>query len=186
MAIIVGAETYKRFVVDKDDLDIVFLVDGKEVSEEKLEELGLAAEKDGQKIEVDFEQRIKEGAKRIWVTFRPLRSRDKIEIENTIQMEYGGDTAALRPGDMRRLAIKRAVISWDYEDAAWSDNALDNLDAAVFESLYSWVSWGGEPAQQSEETGLPLSPAELKEAEKKTAAMEKKAAKETAGAATSE
>jgi hypothetical protein len=149
LTVIVGNETYVRTVFDSEDITPIYTVDGKEVEVDQISDL---VEKGGK---LELSQVIDEEAQRIKVTFRPLRAIDKTQIENTIQMEYGSDTAAMAPGSMRRLAIKRAVVKWDYT-TPWTDNVLDNLDSAIFEQLYAWVSWGSEPLAQSEETGLPI------------------------------
>lgn len=160
MAIIVSTETYDRFIVDPEDIEAYFTFEGEEVSTDRAAELAVEITERIKKGDVDTEklethQRIKEGAKRIIVTFRPLRAVDRTIIENTAQMAYGDASGQALPGTMRRLAVKRGVVKWDFKPA-FSEAVLDNLNSGVFEQLYAWLSWDSEPLEQDPESGLPL------------------------------
>lgn len=153
MAVIVSNDTYERWVIDPDEGEKQFLVDGVAVTVEDLEE-ALKTREDGTEPSLDGIILIpNEDARRIRVTYRPLRSFDKHAMQDMVSVsEIGGRVAQ---GAGRRLQLKRAVVKWDY-DVPWSENVLDNLDPALEEQIYQWVSWGIEPVEQNEETGQPI------------------------------
>lgn len=100
-----------------------------------------------------------EDESRYVVTYRPLRARDKAELEDTIRMQMGEEDVELRPGTMRRLTILRSVVKItdpNGSPVAVSDAWIDDLHGDVYEALYAWVSWGTHPPEQDQETGLPL------------------------------
>jgi len=152
MAVLVGNETYKRFVFDPEDGEARFVVKGETLDTEQFA-AAVEADKDTE-IERMFIMP-KEGARKIWITFRPLRAADKHAIQDLTNESTGG----VAPGSGRRLLIKRAVVSWDY-DVPWSESILDQLDSALEDQIYGWISWGIEPLAQDPETGQPILPLE--------------------------
>lgn len=150
MAVLVGNETYTRFVFDPEEGEMKFVVSNE--GEEKIvsgDELEAAIEPEGAKIE-----RLvivpNEDARKIMVTFRPLRAYDKHAIQDLTT-----DVGASQMGQSRRLLIRRAVQKWDY-DTPWTESILDQLDSGLEEQIYGWVSWGVAPLEQDPETGQPI------------------------------
>jgi hypothetical protein len=154
MAVLVSNDTYSRFVFDPEEGETRFGVDfeGKEevVTVEELEE---SLKREGATLTRMFVIP-KEDARKINVTFRPLRSFDKHAIQ-----DLTSDDGSAALGSSRRLLIKRAVVRWDY-DVPWSEAILDQLDAGIEEQIYGWISWGIEPPEQDPETGQRVLPLE--------------------------
>lgn len=169
MAVLVGNETYTRFVFDPEEGEMKFVVSNE--GEEKIvdsEGLEAAIEPEGAKIE-----RLvivpNEGARKIMVTFRPLRSYDKHAIQDLTT-----DVGQSQMGQSRRLLIKRAVQKWDY-DTPWTESILDQLDSGIEEQIYGWISWGIAPLEQDPETGQPIPLEEAKPNRKQRREQEKAA-----------
>jgi hypothetical protein len=165
MAVLVGNETYTRFVFDPEDGEVVWLVKGEHMTSE---EFAVASAADAELRPEGAFVKPNPDARKIWVTFRPLRAADKYAIQDLTA--ENGEIAA---GSGRRMLIKRAVVKWDY-DVAWSEAVLDQLDDAVEVQIYGWISWGTEPPEQNPETGQrvlpPTEPGTTPEQEKKQAA----------------
>ena len=161
MAVLVGNDTYKRWVIDPEEGEIVFVVAGKSMTPEEYVE---AREKDPELVLEDLTIAPNEDARKIMVTFRPLRAGDKYAIQ-----DLSNDTGQVAAGSGRRQQIKRAVVGWDF-DVPWSEAVLDNLDVSVEAQIFAWISWGVEPPEQDPETGrriIPPTEEGTKEPEKK-------------------
>jgi hypothetical protein len=149
MAVLVGNETYKRFVFDPEDGEVLWIVDGENLTSEEF--AARVAEDSDTRPQGAF-VKPNPDARKIWVTFRPLRAGDKYAIQDLTA--ENGEVAA---GTGRRMLIKRAVVKWDY-DVAWSEAVLDQLDDAIEVQIYGWISWGSEPPEQDPETGQRVLP----------------------------
>lgn len=166
MALIVGNDTYDRWILEPDDeLDA-------EVEFAQIEAFQAEESEDAKRISKAAEAlkkarlaRIEEG-KKVTVTFKPLRARDKAELEDSVRIG-DDDGRQVRPGEMRMLSVKRAVVKWD-ASPPWTEAIADNLHPDAFESIYGWISFGVVPPEQ-DEFGDPIQ-RQLNRAERRAAA----------------
>ena len=147
-------QTYRRFIFAPEDIgDTFYTADGERI--ELTDTEGVVAAMQAGK-EMDMGREIKEGAEKIWVTYRVLNASDMAVMRDETGRLNGGDPMDQREGSGRLLAVKLAVVSWSLKTPPWNDETLKILDSDVLDMIYAWVSKRGVPLEQDPEDGLPL------------------------------
>lgn len=152
-------KTYKRFVFDPEDIGEPYpTIDGERVAFGDADAIQEAIQ-EGKTF--DITRDIREGAKKIWVTFRVLASDDVIWMRDHVRQlqAESGDTENTFNGTQQKDSVRLAVVEWSLKDPPWNENTLSILDSDLFDQIYFWVRSKGVPDEQDSVSGLPLAPA---------------------------
>lgn len=148
-------KTYKRFVLDPEDIGEPYpTIDGVRLPPGDNTELIREAISAGKTF--DITRDIREGAKKIWVTYRVLNADDMAVMRDKVRQLADGEEGDVRSGTQQKDAVRLAVVDWSLKDPPWNENTQSILDTDLADQIYFWVRTKGIPDEQDPESGLPL------------------------------